>query len=255
MFDRIVQVLQSEPHIIAAWLAGSRGRGTADCLSDIDIWLAVEDDAIGTISADPLAFVHAIAPTIMRISAPSIALPGGVFLLTWMQAGAEFEQVDWYWVPTSTAPCPSQTKLLFERQSMPVVNPPVPARLDVGSLVADIDGAITDSLLLIAYARKATRRDDPWLAVKHIQHANDCLAKLDWLVAHGRVPEFHDQKRSSLADAIPTDRNAVQTALCSTQDDLASLVESAGRERRCREAWPSNRWCCLADCLRRNGVR
>lgn len=235
LLSRIQHHLESQSQVTAAWLAGSRGRGTADDLSDIDIWVAVEDDAIGAIIADPLAFVHESGPTLMHIQAPSIAPSGGVFLLTWMEWGDGFEQVDWYWTPASTATRPSQTRILFERLPVPVVDSPALDRLDDEARDAEIDGAIGDSLLLIAYAWKHVRRGDPWRTVAHIQHANDCLAKLDWLVIHGRPPGFHDPKRSFLPDAVPIDRGGVRTALRCLVDDLASLVDSADRMRQHRE--------------------
>ncbi|HWV25492.1 MAG TPA: nucleotidyltransferase domain-containing protein [Thermomicrobiales bacterium] len=234
----LIQVfLENQPSIRAAWLAGSRGRGTDDDLSDIDIWVAAEDDAIGRINADPLAFVHQIAPTLMHIQAPSIAPPGGSFLLTWVAVGSGFEQVDWYWVPVSAASRPSQTRLLFERRSVPIIDPLQSNRLDDVALVREIDGTIDDVLLMIANAWKHALRDAPWRMVAQIQHVNDCLAKLDWFVSHGREPEFHDPKRSFLPETIPVGREDTGAVLQQLLGDLVHLSDRANRAHCYRDAF------------------
>jgi predicted nucleotidyltransferase len=44
ILNRLTQILLSEPAIRAAWMWGSFGRGSADDLSDLDIWVAVADE-------------------------------------------------------------------------------------------------------------------------------------------------------------------------------------------------------------------
>jgi predicted nucleotidyltransferase len=43
LLRRIVQVLEAEPRVQAAWLLGSFGRGAADEWSDLDLHLAIDD--------------------------------------------------------------------------------------------------------------------------------------------------------------------------------------------------------------------
>jgi len=49
------------------------GRGAGDDLSDIDLWIVVDDDCIDSIVAAPDGFVRAIGGTIMEIHAPANA--------------------------------------------------------------------------------------------------------------------------------------------------------------------------------------
>lgn len=235
MLERINTSLQDDSRIVAAWLSGSRGRGTADNLSDIDIWLAVEDHAIGQIVENPLAFVHAIAPTIMHIQAPSIAPPGGVYLLTWIPVEEGFGQVDWYWTPEATASRPAQTRLLFERRPVSVRSPKLD-RLDNATLVADIDGTIRDALLMIANAWKHARRGDAWRTVGHLQHVDAALARLDWLVTHDRIPAFEDPTRSFLPHTVPVGQDDQRTALRQALATLQTLIDHAGRRAPFAEA-------------------
>lgn len=43
LLGRLVELLQAEPLVLAAWLYGSHGRGEADAYSDLDVWVVAED--------------------------------------------------------------------------------------------------------------------------------------------------------------------------------------------------------------------
>ena len=45
LLARIAQELEADDRVLAAWLAGSFGRGVADAWSDLDLHIAVADDA------------------------------------------------------------------------------------------------------------------------------------------------------------------------------------------------------------------
>lgn len=203
LLARILAVLQADPRIVAAWLSGSRGRGTADDLSDIDLWMAVEDNAIGEINADPLAFVQDIAPTLMHIQAPSIAPAGGVYLLTWVVTTQGFEQVDWYFVPEASARRMPDTKVLFEKRPLTVSNAERQV-LTGNELWREIDGTTKDALLMIANGRKQVARGDSWRAVEHIRHAFLCLEKVFWLLEFGEAPTFDNPGRRMISRDVPS---------------------------------------------------
>lgn len=228
--------LEAVDHVAAAWLSGSRGRGTADTLSDIDLWLAIEDDAIGKLIEDPLIFVHDIVPTIMHIQAPSIAPPGGVYLLTWVPIGDGFEQVDWYWTPVSSAHRPAQTRLLMERRPIPVAPLQEVARLDADAWIAVIDGTIKDTLLMIANTWKHVRRRNAWRAVNHFQHVGTCLSQLDLLLRERHIPAFNSTTRTFLPDTVPHQLEDQREAL---QEMLGALGLMAARAGRSHEFDPS----------------
>lgn len=226
---RIQSQLEADDRVVALWLAGSHGRGSADALSDIDLWLAIEDDAIGELIRDPLTFVHAIVPTIMHIRAPSIAPSDGVYLLTWVATGDGFEQVDWYCMPVSSAHRPTQTRLLMERCPIPVDPVLEPDRLDADAWIAAIDGTIKDALLMIANTWKHARRKNAWRTVNHFQHVGACLSHLDWLLRERYVPSFDSPARTFLPATIPCQLEDQREALQGMLRTLGSMVTRAER--------------------------
>jgi hypothetical protein len=56
--------LRDDPRIRAAWLIGSLAGDNADAFSDVDLLLAVADDALTALVADWRAFVAGLSPTI-----------------------------------------------------------------------------------------------------------------------------------------------------------------------------------------------
>ncbi len=61
LLHQIEVALRADERVVAAWLTGSLGRGNADALSDIDLWVIVRDDAVAAIATDPRGFVAGIA--------------------------------------------------------------------------------------------------------------------------------------------------------------------------------------------------
>ncbi|WP_166351024.1 nucleotidyltransferase domain-containing protein [Phytoactinopolyspora limicola] len=66
LITRITDILREDQRVLGAWLSGSRGRGTEDQFSDVDVWLVVT-------TADKDAFVKEwpatsdrIGPTVLR---------------------------------------------------------------------------------------------------------------------------------------------------------------------------------------------
>ncbi|MDQ3444426.1 MAG: nucleotidyltransferase domain-containing protein [Chloroflexota bacterium] len=156
----IVNALRSDETVVAAWLGGSFGRGNADDLSDIDLWVVVKDDQINAIAAAPSAFVRALVRTIMEIEAPGNAPSGGAYLLTWIDGASGPQQVDWYVQSASKAVRPANTALLFERQPIPVGYPR--EMMSPEAMRAALNDAVRDSLLMAFIATKHARRGDPW---------------------------------------------------------------------------------------------
>ena len=64
--DRLVEVLQADPRVLAAWLMGSHARGTADRHSDVDVWLVVEPEAKAEFVADWPELSDRVAPSVLR---------------------------------------------------------------------------------------------------------------------------------------------------------------------------------------------
>jgi hypothetical protein len=243
LLARIVAALEADPSIVAVWLAGSIGGGRSDDLSDLDLWIVVEDDRIQEIAEDPVAFVHGIAPTIIEIHAPSNAPAGGAYLLTWIDSASGPQQVDWYWQPLTGTLRPAQSRLLLERHPVP----PAPDRVPLPPRELDhaLDAAMRDSLLMAFIAAKHARRGNQWTTAGHLVQLASSLGRVEWLLAHGLAPSFDDRARVPLPRDIPTTPDAqlawIDAALHRLKTLLAAQHPSALANRS--EAFRSvERW-------------
>lgn len=217
LLDRIVKHLEADPSTAAVWLGGSFGRRQADDLSDLDLWVAVDEVRLPAIVANPVAFVRVMTPTIMEIHAPLNAPPGGAYLLTWIDGASGPQQVDWYWLPVNGAVRPFPSRLLFERQ--PISIEPVRQRLSEEELDSALAGAVRDSMLMAFIAAKHARRGNPWTAAGQMVHLASCLGRVEWLLDPGTSPLFDDRASVPLPPGIPTTSEA----------QLAWIREALGR--------------------------
>ena len=77
VIERLTRAARDDERIVAAWLQGSRADGSADAYSDIDIYLAIRDEAYADF--DKIAFIERAAPVLVHATPPG--LPGVVCLL------------------------------------------------------------------------------------------------------------------------------------------------------------------------------
>lgn len=133
LLDRIRDALELDDRVRAAWLEGSTARGTTDALSDLDMVVVVSDAALGAVAGGPARpvdyrgvldsprgrWVSEIAEPLLLLEAPQNAPAGGAFLTSFFAGVAGPQQVDWAWLPRTTARRPIESVLLFERDSIP----------------------------------------------------------------------------------------------------------------------------------------
>ncbi len=120
--------LEKAPFVKAAWLFGSIGKGEADALSDIDLFVVVDDDAIQDIIAQPRNYVTQVGDPILYLEAPQNAPAGGAYAMACYDAPVAPHIVDWYWQPQSLAYIPGQVKLLFDRVELVQKDEPIQFR-------------------------------------------------------------------------------------------------------------------------------
>jgi len=65
VFDRAVEVLGADERVRAVWLSGSLARGAADAASDLDLLVAVADDAHEEFAGAWREWLAAITPTVL----------------------------------------------------------------------------------------------------------------------------------------------------------------------------------------------
>jgi predicted nucleotidyltransferase len=119
LLQGMVRQLEGDRRIVAAWLFGSIGRGAQDALSDLDIFVIVDDAHIEAICEARREFVAAFGAPVCIVEAPQNAPGGGAYLMALYPGETGAHQVDWYWQARSRAKIPTQTVLLFDRVGLP----------------------------------------------------------------------------------------------------------------------------------------
>lgn len=226
LLGRIIEALDHNSSVHAAWLAGSRGRGTNDEFSDIDIWVAIDDTAIEGVVAEPLAFVHEFVPTVLHVVAPQNGPPDGSFILTWVKVGDTFQQVDWYLAPTSTVTRAADTQMIIGDVSIR------PATTSNHMTSEESIEKVKDNLLVsmqeINNLVKHAKRGRTWQCVSSARNADNYLVNANWILTHSMFPRFEDRAHSFLIEPVPGDVGGVQRlarVLLDTVSDVSARAE------------------------------
>jgi predicted nucleotidyltransferase len=187
-FARVVDKLLADERIRAAWLSGAHGRGEDDEWSDFDLCLAIRDDYFEPIRADPTPLIS-LAGEVLLVQAnfASDSIPGGHFWLV-MYPGPM--HIDWNVGPISLATRPRASKLLFEKEPVPVAADPSPMRGDEARDLAQKALELFWAMAPIAvkYAGRGwTRR-----AIHQEALLSSAFERL-WRLAHGLVLRTQDE--------------------------------------------------------------
>lgn len=134
LLDRIIHQLKSDHRVVAAWLFGSLGHEQADQLSDIDIWVVIEDQYAQSIVVNRCQFTEGVAKPILIVESPQYAPKNGAYLMVHYDDTTAPHQVDWYIQPKTLAQVPPDTLLLFDHVGIPKTphplifteDPPIP---------------------------------------------------------------------------------------------------------------------------------
>lgn len=140
LLQRIVTYLQSDTRFLAAWLAGSFGRGTQDDLSDLDLRVVVAQEyAADLCSCSPEATTPCTSPARLALytqfGQPLVLreerswVPDSCFnQVIYRETAAT---VDWVLIPQASARIPSEEcLLLFDKVGLPLEPPPVTESLE-----------------------------------------------------------------------------------------------------------------------------
>ena len=122
--ERIAELLEADSRIGAAWVFGSVGRNDADDLSDVDIRVAVADDHIQAICESRREYAARFGKTLLFAEAPQNRPPGGAFLITLYEGEHWPQEIDWSWLPASTAQAWPGVRILFDRTGLSHLSEP-----------------------------------------------------------------------------------------------------------------------------------
>lgn len=207
--ETIVQ-LEADERVDAAWLFGSLGRGDADELSDVDLFVIVNDTDFDALVARRYDFLAQVAQPLLILEAPQNWPPGGVYNMALYPGASGPHQVDWYWVRCSAAKLPTETQLLFDRIGLPRQDSPthfdyasVPERTPEEILTQNVNSFWVMWLIACKYIAR-----HPWKAN---------LGIMRW------VP-YHLRKIAALVDA-PLSLAEEEPSLPSPEQKIARLSE------------------------------
>jgi hypothetical protein len=126
LLQRIQASLEADERVVAAWLFGSLGRGEEDALSDLDLWVLLDDQATSAVMAARHACVACGSEPLAVVEAPQNAPRGGAYLMALYPGETGPQQVDWYWQPASLVEASDEIRLLFNRRhATPQVGTPI----------------------------------------------------------------------------------------------------------------------------------
>lgn len=232
LLDRVAATLGGDERVVAAWLGGSLGRGTADAWSDIDVWAVVEDGAMGRFGAERDALVAGVGAPLLTLDAPQNAPPGGGYLLALYPGWTGPLQVDWSWLPRSSARVPRGTRVLFDRVDLAAEPSPEPTADD--ATVGALNGAVAAFWVAMCLAGKAIARDRAWDAVRMTDWAIATLAAVGWRVERGGGPRYDDLREAVRTGGWPVpgtgaaERLALLRDLCRAMATVAPRVAAVG---------------------------
>ncbi|MEZ4572976.1 MAG: nucleotidyltransferase domain-containing protein [Thermomicrobiales bacterium] len=225
--------LERDGRFLAAWLEGSFGRGEADGYSDVDLWVAVEDDVAGSIcernGAARAGTVAARREILDRFGDPAIvhehhgnAPPGGSFTSSiYRESGLP---VDWTFVPLSIARRASASLLLFDLVGIPLRSDgPLPAS---DERIERLGERYAFFWLLSVPAAKAVRRHNGVRFHSILELMHGALREVESLL-DGEAMVY---SRYSIAPFCPDAESQWQALveLCNRADSMIETLRSAG---------------------------
>ncbi len=236
LLERIVEALQADSRVVAAWLSGSFGRGVEDAWSDLDLHVAIEDDALAAFLDERMMLYQRIGnPTLIQGEMASNAMAGSRFQLVIYPGPIE---VDWTIGPVSQACRPLETTIIFSRRAIPIETPP-PASLEERR--AQAAAALTFFWAMAPIAIKYVGRGETRRASSQIDLLTGAFIQLWRLVERPDGPDpaapFQNRATEPELDAIlprlgweitPGSALAVIRALCLAMERLHPSLEALG---------------------------
>jgi predicted nucleotidyltransferase len=226
LLNRIIEQLEADPRVGAAWLFGSLGRGTSDDLSDIDLWVVVDDAHIRELSAARREYVARLDVPLLTEEAPQNAPMGGAYLLVLYSGGAGPHQVDWYWQPQSHARVPGRARVLFNRVGVPAASRPEPqSQLERTQLAA---GQIAFFWAMCDIAAKKIARRQPWSAIQMLTMLGQTLDEVRWLVGEASAQPEYGYEGSDPPPVLPSAQLALLRGMAGEMEALMARVAGQG---------------------------
>ena len=211
LFDRAVERLAQDERIRAVWLGGSFGRGTADRASDLDLLVAVHDDAYDDFVGSWASWLAGVTPTVISAGVPFV--DGAFYSVT-----PGFERFD---VVVERASAVASTShrarvVVFDKDDLDRQVPateagPGPSPAVVASLITEYFRISAVETILV--------RDDWLLAREHLHVVSSLLYRL-FVESNAPLPMMGVKQWSTKLDEA---QRAVLLSLPTSAGDVGEL--------------------------------
>ncbi len=132
MLEQVILFLQNDQRFVAAWLTGSFGTNTADAMSDLDLTIVVANHVSAELCERSTIVQagtnHARLALVRRFGNPVVihenhynAPNHATFTAVLYDSGM---MIDWILMPHHAAQRPHDSRLLFEKATIPSLEPP-----------------------------------------------------------------------------------------------------------------------------------
>jgi hypothetical protein len=236
LLRRTVATLEADGRFVAAWLAGSFGRGEADAYSDLDLVAVVAPPHAESLCARPwrsagrttperLALLRRLGgrrvPVVIHdahVNAPAGGTPTNVTF-------DDATHLDLTLVPLAGARRPAESLVLFERVPVPAEAPPAPEPLEQRREVAAQRMALF--WIMAMSAAKYRRRGWDASVQSMLVALREHVETVRRLVA-GEAPRFRRHAPATPLAATRDAQAAAVRALCDEMEALRAPVAGLG---------------------------
>lgn len=186
------RLLREDSRIVAAWLAGSLGREEGDAYSYVDLWVVVDDAYMKEIGEGRREYAALLGEPVLLSEAPQNAPAGGAYLWALYPGKHGPQHVDWNWLPQSTAAIPPDTRLLFDKSSLPLSVAHIPERPTGDELASALTQECAFFWGMSTVVAKYIARGKTYEALNLLNIAGDALTKAKWLLGTGTRMTYRD---------------------------------------------------------------
>jgi hypothetical protein len=205
------QRFEGDDRVRGMWLGGSLGRGTADAASDLDVLLAVADDAHDGFLAGWRTWLADVTPTVLAEALPFA--PGMYYSVT-----PDFERFDVVVEPVSALPTTffRSRVTLFDRDGLTArIPPPEPGP---GPSADAVRGLISEYFRISAVETILVR--DDWLLAREHVHAVASLVYRLFVESNAPLPPMGVKQWSA---KLTPDQRSVLASLPTDAADVSGL--------------------------------
>lgn len=219
LIDRINEVFEADPDVLAAWVEGSVGRGTHDAGSDLDVHLALRDEAFESYGKPAPALLARIAPPLGFLDTTF----GQVCVLASTLSGPV--RLDLYLEPLgalATNPRHAGFRTIFDRADVAslLAQSPEPTFSAAAQLQGLIRGYFFGGMWPV---RMWMRADWGSLLMNDLRLVYDCIVPA-LLIAEGS-PEFYREPHSRARFLAPANLAAINDVIAQLSTAYTALPE------------------------------